>query len=205
MTKRCEKHLSILLHFYDFLKPSQHVKHRMLLLSSFSGWKKSSKGFKPWPVPNQTSSDPVEDRDTRKTLPCPAARPCIRRIREYSSSEHSPRRKITLNHWFHHLILALMLFKINLTQIQLSSFAIQYRTRFSIVLKMYIPNGFVRVAKGILVTRDGLFCPVKCETANFFVPWNVKRLTFLSEIVIFKVAVKRNFLKLFSLKRQMNV
>lgn len=50
-----------------------------------------------------------------------------------------------------------MLFKINLTQIQLSSFAIQSRTRFSIVLKMYIPNGFLRVAKGILVTRDRPF------------------------------------------------
>ena len=36
----------------------------------------AAKGFKPWPVPNQTSSDPVEDRDARKTLPCPAARPC---------------------------------------------------------------------------------------------------------------------------------
>ena len=33
----------------------------------------------------------------------------------------------------------------------------------------------------------------------------MKRLTFLSGIVIFKVAVKRNVLKLFSLKRQMNV
>lgn len=61
-----------------------------------------------------------------------------------------------------------MLFKINLTQIQLSSFAVQSRIRFSIVLKMYITNGFLRVAKGILVTHDRPFFPVKCETANFF-------------------------------------
>ena len=38
-----------------------------------------------------------------------------------------------------------------------------------------------------------------------FSPWNVKRLLFSSWIVIFKVAVKRDFVKLFSVKQKINV
>ena len=55
---------------------------------------------------------------------------------------------------------------------------------FSIVLRMYISNGFVSAVKGIFTTRD----------QPLFSPWNMKLFV-----------VKRDFVKLFSVKRQMNV
>ena len=55
---------------------------------------------------------------------------------------------------------------------------------FSIVLRMYISNGFVSAVKGIFMTRD----------QPLFSPWNMKLFV-----------VKRDFVKLFSVKRQMNV
>ena len=55
-------------------------------------------------------------------------------------------------------------------------------------------NWKVRVVKGIFVARD----------QRFFFPWNVKWLFFSSWIVISIVAVKRDFAKLFSVKREIN-
>ena len=55
---------------------------------------------------------------------------------------------------------------------------------FSIVLRMYISNGFVSAVKGIFVTRD----------QPLFSQWNMKLFV-----------EKRDFVKLFSVKRQMNV
>ena len=53
-------------------------------------------------------------------------------------------------------------------------------------------TAYMRVVKDIFVTRDRPFLlPVKCETAMFFL---VNR--------DFKVAVKRDFVKLFSVKRK---
>ena len=67
----------------------------------------------------------------------------------------------------------------------------------NMIKKMKINNlSFItRVVKGIFVTHDRLFFfPVKCEMANFFL---VNR--------DFIVAVKRDFAKLFSVKREINV